>query len=38
MNMLYKFLNKNCKQIAGHWWLKPVILATQDAEIKRIAV
>jgi hypothetical protein len=21
-----------------HWWLKPVILATQEAEIRRIAV
>jgi hypothetical protein len=22
----------------GHWWLKPVILATQEAEIRRITV
>jgi hypothetical protein len=22
--------------IAGHWWLTPVILATQEAEIMRI--
>jgi hypothetical protein len=22
---------------AGHWWLTPVILATQEAEIRRIA-
>jgi hypothetical protein len=22
----------------GHWWLTPVIVATQEAEIKRIAV
>jgi hypothetical protein len=23
---------------AGHWWLTPVILTTQEAEIRRIAV
>jgi hypothetical protein len=23
---------------AGHWWLTPVILATQEAEIRRITV
>jgi hypothetical protein len=23
---------------AGHWWLMTVILATQEAEIRRIAV
>jgi hypothetical protein len=23
---------------AGHWWLTPVILATQEAEIRRIWV
>jgi hypothetical protein len=23
---------------AWHWWLTPVILATQEAEIRRIAV
>jgi hypothetical protein len=26
--------NRDC---AGHWWLIPVILATQEAEIRRIA-
>jgi hypothetical protein len=26
------------KQVAGHWWLTPVILATQEAEIRRITV
>jgi hypothetical protein len=24
--------------IARHWWLTPVILGTQEAEIRRIAV
>jgi hypothetical protein len=24
--------------IAGHWWVPPVILATQEAEIRRIVV
>jgi hypothetical protein len=26
------------KKKAGHWWLMPAILATQKAEISRIAV
>jgi hypothetical protein len=25
-------------QEAGHWWLIPIILATQEAEIRRITV
>jgi hypothetical protein len=25
-------------QIAGHWWLRLIILATQEAEIRRIMV
>jgi hypothetical protein len=29
---------KKERQIAGCWWLTPVILATQEAEIRRIAV
>jgi hypothetical protein len=29
--------NKN-ENTARHWWLTPVILATQEAEIKRIIV
>jgi hypothetical protein len=24
--------------LAGHWWLTPIILAIQEAEIKRTAV
>jgi hypothetical protein len=24
--------------VAGHWWLMPVILATQGAEIRRVVV
>jgi hypothetical protein len=32
----FKFtIKSNC---SGHWWLTPVILATQEAEIKRIEV
>jgi hypothetical protein len=23
---------------AGHWWLRPVILATQEAKIRRLEV
>jgi hypothetical protein len=26
------------QDLAGHWWLTPAILATQDAEIRRIMV
>jgi hypothetical protein len=25
-------------QIARHWWLMPIILATQEAEIRRVMV
>jgi hypothetical protein len=31
------FMAKACKD-AGRWWLTPVILATQEAEIRRIMV
>jgi hypothetical protein len=31
-------LNLNNKKKAGHRWLTPVILATQEAEIRRIGV
>jgi hypothetical protein len=26
------------KELAGHWWLTPVILGTLEAEIKRVMV
>jgi hypothetical protein len=26
------------KQVEGHWWPTPIILATQEAEIRRILV
>jgi hypothetical protein len=26
------------KERAGNWWLMPVILATQEAEIRRITI
>jgi hypothetical protein len=26
------------KQAAGHWWLTPETLATQEAEVRRIVV
>jgi hypothetical protein len=29
---------QNCHNEARHWWLTPVILATQEAEIRRISV
>jgi hypothetical protein len=32
------FSFKTVRKIAGHWWLTPVILATQEAEIRRISV
>jgi hypothetical protein len=34
-------INLNCSHnrgMAGHWWLTPIILAIQKAEIRRIAV
>jgi hypothetical protein len=37
MKMDVKYLFKKMS-VAGHWWLTPVILATQEAEIRRIAV
>jgi hypothetical protein len=29
---------KKKKNFAGHWWLAPVILATQEAEVRWIVV
>jgi hypothetical protein len=29
---------KNRAKLAQHWWLMPVILATQEAEIRRITI
>jgi hypothetical protein len=31
-------MGKKCKTLAGCWWLTPAILATQEAEIRRIEV
>jgi hypothetical protein len=31
-------LNFKAGLLVGHWWLTPVILATQEAEIRRIVV
>jgi hypothetical protein len=33
----FEIKSKN-KQVAGHWWLTPVILATGEAKIRRITV
>jgi hypothetical protein len=35
---LIKNQDKNSVHYARHWWLAPVILATQEAEIRRITV
>jgi hypothetical protein len=35
---IYHFSVQNKDCIAGHRWLTPVILATQEAEIRRITV
>jgi hypothetical protein len=31
-------IKQNPRSLAGHWWLTPVILATQEAEMRRIMV
>jgi hypothetical protein len=31
-------LSHSPKKVVGHWWLMPVILAIQEAEIRRITV
>jgi hypothetical protein len=36
--MLPETLLKNTQHRARSWWLMPVILATQEAEIRRITV
>jgi hypothetical protein len=33
-----KHLNPKVFSRAWHWWLTPIILATKEAEIKRITV
>jgi hypothetical protein len=35
---MYMFADIKKQQMAGHWWLMPAILATQEAEIRRIEV
>jgi hypothetical protein len=34
----YLYKHKKSSRQARHWWFTPVILATQEAEIRRIAV
>jgi hypothetical protein len=34
----YKLFIKKCIYLSGSWWLMSVILATQEAEIRRIMV
>jgi hypothetical protein len=38
LNTDFKNLFKNIFFLAGHWWLTRVILATQEAEIRRLMV
>jgi septum formation inhibitor MinC len=35
---LQKIKSKSINSCAGHWWLTPVILAIQEAEIRKIEV
>jgi hypothetical protein len=36
-NKLHDLL-KNLHSVSGQWWLRPVILAIQEAEIRKIVV
>jgi hypothetical protein len=36
LGLVNEVILKTVKNV-GHWWLKPVILVTQEAEIRRIA-
>jgi hypothetical protein len=38
LTMIYCKNFCKCYNVVGHWWLTHVILATQEAEIRRMAV
>jgi hypothetical protein len=37
-SFLISVLKNTFKTFRGHWWLTPIILTTQEAEIRRIVV